>query len=39
LSYQEKTLTRFPFAIVSPLSKIDEYDEWTMSVETMGSSV
>jgi hypothetical protein len=39
LSYQEKTLTRFPFAIVRSLSKIDEYDEWTMSVETIGSSV
>ena len=32
-------MTRFPFAIVRSLSKIDEYDEWTMSLETIGSSV
>ena len=32
-------MTSLPFAIVRPLSKIDEYDEWTMSLETIGSSV
>ena len=32
-------MTSGPFAIVKSLSKIDEYDEWTMSVETIGSSV
>ena len=32
-------LRQVPFAIVSSLSKMQEYDEWMMSVETIGSSV
>src|SRR5215207_2926961 len=36
LSYQENTLTMFPFAIVMSLSKMDEKELPTMSLETRG---
>ena len=39
LSYQPKTFTRFPLAIVSSLSKMHEYGLPLMSVDTIGSSV
>src|SRR5215211_6474474 len=39
LSYQPKTFTIVPEAIVSSLSKMQEYVEPTMSCETIGSSV
>ncbi len=40
LSYQAITLTKLPpMTIVWPASKIAECGSWTMSVETIGSSV
>ena len=38
MSYQPNTFTIGPFAIVRSLSKMHEYCEWTMSVDTSGSS-
>jgi hypothetical protein len=37
LSYQPNTFAVVPFAMVSPLSKMHEYGDWLMSVDTSGA--